>query len=54
LKEIIRPTYPDQVDSDEKILRQYIRLACGDEAASLMREASQFGAILFGTDGDDA
>jgi uncharacterized protein (UPF0335 family) len=48
LKEIARPTYPDQVDTDEKALRQYIRLTAGDDAAKTMKNASQFGAILFG------
>jgi uncharacterized protein (UPF0335 family) len=54
IKEIARPTYPDMVNSDEKILRQYVRLVCGDDAASLMREASQFGAILFGSNDDES
>jgi uncharacterized protein (UPF0335 family) len=34
LKEICRPTYPDQVDTDEKALRQYIRLTAGDDGDS--------------------
>jgi uncharacterized protein (UPF0335 family) len=31
IKEIARPTYPDQVNTDEKALRQYIRLTAGDD-----------------------
>jgi uncharacterized protein (UPF0335 family) len=48
IKEIARPTHPDQVDSDEKALRQYIRLTAGDDAAKAMKDASNFGSILFG------
>jgi uncharacterized protein (UPF0335 family) len=48
IKEVARPTYPDQVDTDEKALRQYVRLVCGDDAAKAMTDASHFGAILFG------
>jgi uncharacterized protein (UPF0335 family) len=50
IKEIARPTYPDQVDTDEKALRQYVRLVCGDDAARAMTDASKFGAIMFGSD----
>jgi uncharacterized protein (UPF0335 family) len=59
IKELARPTYPDQVDSDEKVLRQYVRLTAGDDAAKAMKDASHFGAIMFGdadawpTDGID-
>jgi uncharacterized protein (UPF0335 family) len=50
IKEIARPTFPEMVDSDEKTLRHYIRLTAGDDAAKAMRDSSQFGAILFGSD----
>jgi uncharacterized protein (UPF0335 family) len=50
IKEIARPTYPDQVNTDEKALRQYIRLTAGDDAAKAMTDASKFGAIMFGSD----
>jgi uncharacterized protein (UPF0335 family) len=50
IKEVARPTYPNQVDTDERALRKYIRLTAGDDAAQMMKDASQFGAILFGSD----
>jgi uncharacterized protein (UPF0335 family) len=50
IKEIARPTHPDQVDTDVKILRQCLRLVCGDEASGLLKSVDDFGRILFGAD----
>ena len=36
------------LNDDMKILRQYLELLCGEEAAAAMRDESHFGTILFG------
>jgi hypothetical protein len=35
-------------DDDTKVLRKYVDLLCGPEAAAAMRDADHFGTILFG------
>jgi uncharacterized protein (UPF0335 family) len=36
------------IDDDTKVLRKYLDLLCGSEAASAMRDVGHFGVILFG------
>jgi hypothetical protein len=38
------------VDTPAKMLRQYLVLTCGSDAAKAMTDPSKFGAILFGSD----
>jgi uncharacterized protein (UPF0335 family) len=50
IKELCRPDHPHMVDTPAKMLRQYLVLTCGSDAAAAMTDESRFGAILFGSD----
>jgi hypothetical protein len=48
IKELCRPDHPQMVDTPAKMLRQYLVLTCGSDAAAAMRNENDFGKILFG------
>jgi uncharacterized protein (UPF0335 family) len=48
IKELCRPDHPQMVDTPTKMLRHYLVLTCGSEAAATMKDENDFGKILFG------